>query len=388
MSKGIKEILFALLRSAIYGTPLTESEKELFSDDVIAPLYTLSKHHDMAHLVGYALEKNSLITSDNEYFAKFHKQQMIAIYRYERINYALGELCNALEKAKIPFIPLKGSVLRRYYPEPWMRTSCDIDILIHEYDLERAATYLVEKLSYRREQLSSHDIQMFSPDGVHVELHYDLIEDGRVKKSPDILKDIWSDVSAKAGYGYWFEMSNEMFYFYHIAHMAKHFENGGCGLRPFLDLWILEQKTECDREKLNTLLSRGDILTFTEASEHLAGIWFGKEERTETISQMERYILFGGVYGSTENSASVRRGRADSRFRYAVSRIFLPYDIIKFQYPVLKKHRWLTPFCEFMRWCRLIFCGGIKRSLKELGLNKNTSRHDDAVAKMLADIGL
>jgi hypothetical protein len=44
-------------------------------------------------------------------------------------------ICLVLEKAKIPHIPLKGSVLRKLYKEPWLRTSCDIDILVQEETL-------------------------------------------------------------------------------------------------------------------------------------------------------------------------------------------------------------------------------------------------------------
>lgn len=29
-------------------------------------------------------------------------------------------------------------------------------------------------------------------------------------------------------------MKEEMFYFYHIAHLAKHFEVGGCGIRQII----------------------------------------------------------------------------------------------------------------------------------------------------------
>ena len=36
---------------------------------------------------------------------------------------ALLRGCAVLEEAKIPYIPLKGTVLRDYYPEAWMRTS-------------------------------------------------------------------------------------------------------------------------------------------------------------------------------------------------------------------------------------------------------------------------
>ena len=85
-------------------------------------LYKLSKAHDLAHLVGDALIKNDLIGND-EIKEKYQKQVMIAIYRYEKINYELNRLRSALNEARIPFIPLKGSVLRQYYPEPWMRTS-------------------------------------------------------------------------------------------------------------------------------------------------------------------------------------------------------------------------------------------------------------------------
>ena len=139
--------------------------------ELLAKLYTLSKSHDLAHLVGDALTKNNII-GDGEIKAKFQNQMMLAVYRYEKINYELGRLREAMNEAKIPFIPLKGSVIRQYYPKPWMRTSCDIDILVHESDLERAVAILVDKLAYKRESKGSHDISLFSDYGVHLELHY------------------------------------------------------------------------------------------------------------------------------------------------------------------------------------------------------------------------
>ena len=38
-------------------------------------------------------------------------------------------------------------------------------------------------------------------------------------------------------------MLDELFYFYHIAHMVKHFENGGCGIRPVV-LSLLKENFE------------------------------------------------------------------------------------------------------------------------------------------------
>ena len=59
-----------------------------------------------------------------------------------------------------------------------------------------------------------------------------------------VLAQIW-DTAVSAGPGsHRLLLADEMFYFYHIAHMVKHFEVGGCGIRPFLDLWIMNHRME------------------------------------------------------------------------------------------------------------------------------------------------
>lgn len=158
----------------------------------LSALYGVSKKHDIAHLVGDALIKNGLI-ENGDIKSQFQNQIVMAIYRYENLNYELGRISKILEETKIPFIPLKGAVIRKFYPEPWMRTSCDIDILVHENDLEMATAVLKEKLgyTYERKEKGSHDIQMYSLSGVHLELHYTLLEEGRLLKADKILSKIW-----------------------------------------------------------------------------------------------------------------------------------------------------------------------------------------------------
>lgn len=103
-------------------------------------------------------------------------------------------------------------------------------------------------------------------------------------------------------------MPDEYFYFYHIAHMAKHFVGtGGCGIRPFLDIWILNNRINFDREKRANLLSDGELDVFAKQAELLAEIWFGTAEHTEITKQMEEYILRGGVYGTNENRITVQQ---------------------------------------------------------------------------------
>lgn len=166
-----------------------ELDAQIFSlsDQELARLYKLSKTHDLAHLTGDALIKNGVI-QNAEIKTKLEKQRMLAVYRYEKLSYELTKLCEAFEQAKIPFIPLKGSVVRKYYPELWMRTSCDIDVLVREDDLHGAVSYLSDNLGYRRESQNSHDISMFTQGGVHIEVQYDLVEDGKVNSAVSVLK--------------------------------------------------------------------------------------------------------------------------------------------------------------------------------------------------------
>jgi len=380
------QMLFALLRSAIRGTKLTQEERNDYSYELLQDLLKISAAHDIAHLLVLGLKQNELMPKEN---VDIEKHIFKAIYRYERLRYEYEKICSVLENEKIPFLPLKGSVIRKYYPEAWMRTSCDIDILVHEEDSERAKAVLVNEQGYTYCGKGSHDISLFTPTNNHIELHYALVEDGIANESSRVLKQVWDTAELRDRFSFWYEMPDEMFYFYHIAHMAKHFEEGGCGIRPFIDLWILDNIQKADEEKRNELLGQSGLLKFAYAARNLSRIWFADEECDLVSKQMEEYILYGGVYGNNENRIIVQQQKKGGRIKYALSKIFIPYDVIKFHYPVLQKHRWLTPFMEIRRWCKLIFCGHAKRTIKELKYNQHISSDKaDEVKKFLLSIGL
>ena len=386
MDQGTISVLFALLRSVICGRKLTEAERILYSPQQLPDLMKIASKHDIGHLIAYGLSQNALVPAGD---MTFEKPILKAVYRYERLNFEYGQVCAALEAAKIPFIPLKGSVLRKYYAEAWMRTSCDIDILVHEDDVEKAKSVLMDQLGFSYHGKGSHDISLFSPANVHVELHYDLVEQHNADLPSKVLKTVWDTVAPREGFTFWCEMSDEMYYFYHIAHMAKHFANGGCGVRPFIDLFILEHIPSADYEKRNKLLGQGDLLKFAKAACKLSRVWLENEEHDPVSKQLEDYILKGGVYGNATNRIVVQQQKKGGRVKYALSKIFIPYEVIKFHYPILQKRRWLTPFMEVRRWFKLIFCGHLKRTTKELRYNSKVSE-DTATntQNFLRDIGL
>ncbi len=356
-------------------------------------VYKLSKAHDMAHLVGDALNKCGVLEKlpddmdENERAAiakvkeKFDEQIFTAVYRYETINYELEQICKTLEEAKIQFIPLKGSVIRKYYPEPWMRTSCDIDILTQDKDADNAAGCLINSLHYRYEEKWQHDISLFSPSNIHVELHFKLL-DSDFRQVEDLI-DVWSGKEISALVNSEYQMSKELFLLYHIYHTAKHFIHGGCGIKPFIDLWIIKNKVGFDEEKAQRMLQENGLLTFYERSADLMNVWFEDKDHSKVTREMEYYILQGGVYGTLEQHLAMAQNKKGGKFKHLMSRIFLSYKDMSIYYSSLKKCPILFPFYQVRRWCRILFCGGRKAAMNEIKVNANLDKAKVEAAKRL-----
>ena len=300
-----------LLKYAIINGNLPKDYLSDCSSEELRSLLKISKKNDIAHLIAFTIEKNGLIDKSNDCYAWLSRELLTTVYRYEKINHEYNRICDALESAELSFLPLKGSVLRQYYPEPWMRTSCDIDILVHENDLEKATEYLVRNLGYIYDCKGPHDVSLYLQSQLHLELHYTLIADGVAKSSCEVLKNVWQSAFLQKKKEHCYEMTDEMFYFYHIAHMAKHFEEGGCGIRPFIDLWTLDNIKDVDHDKRDELLSQGNLLRFAEVVRMLSRVWFENNEHTEITKKMERYILRGGIYGTNENRIAVQQQKGE-----------------------------------------------------------------------------
>ena len=376
--------LMALIKNALFGTDA--SSLSLTEEDAKA-LFRLSSRHDLTHIVGNAVCKNKLLPK-GELQARYEKAAFTALFRYQRLASDLDLLCRLFEKENIPFMPLKGSVIRNRYPEPWMRTSCDIDILVKEADLAAAKALLVSN-GFREDTEGSHDISLFSPQGTHIELHFRLMENYIAKGMDLPLADPWAHASPVREGSFRYEMTDAMFYYYHIAHMAKHYLHGGCGIRPFIDLYFLSHGCEFDKAARASLLSLGGLTEFAEAAEKLTAVWLLDDTRDALSASMEEFLLSGGVYGTKQNRITIQQAKRGGKIGYALSRIFLPYEILKFHYPVLQKHKWLLPVCEVRRWGKLIFLGGFRRSAEELRLNQSVENAEKEKALLhLKKLGL
>ncbi len=349
-------------------------------------LFKLSKKHDLAHLIGYGL-KASENKIDEDIQRAFEQTMNIAAFRYVNINYDLETISNTLENAQIKFIPLKGSVIRKYYKEPWLRTSCDIDILIENSDVEKVKKVFTDELGYTYASDWNYEISFYTPSKTHIELHRTLND---ANESADkVLSTVWERSSPVANHSFHHEMTDEMYYFYHIAHMAKHFINGGCGIRPFIDLWVLNNKCDFDKQKRDNLLEEAGLLQFEKSAEQLSRVWIGNEPHTPISKQIEQFILSGGTYGTVENRVAVQQAIIGGKFSYIMSRIFLSYDQLKLTYPKLEKRKWLFPFYQIKRWFRLFKKDKIKKSIQEAKSTPTlTSEKSNQTTELLRALGI
>lgn len=386
MENRIVSLLFSLLRFSVANVPLERQGADALDEKTLQSLYRLGRRHDIGHLIGYALEKNGLLPAQGALTNAFRREHMTAVYRCTRMQYEYQTITQALEAAGVAFLPLKGAVLRQLYPDVWMRTSCDIDVLVHKEDLARAEVALTDA-GFSRKGEGTHDISLFSASGVHLELHYTLNDPtGRYYAS---LENVWSSAVLVDGTSCFYRMSDETFYLYHVAHMAKHFLGGGCGIRPYLDLWILNHGEEGKQARRNALLEQEGLLQFATVSQRLSEAWFSEAEQDTLTMQMQEYLLTGGVYGSLDNRVKVLQNKMGGRGRYLMSRIFMPYERLKYMYPILQKHRWLTPVMQVRRWFARVFGGKMNRAIREARTNQALSHEDALKAKrFIADIGL
>jgi len=363
----VQHILIEILYAEINEVEDIDSIKEKITPDILMSVYRLAKKHDLAHVVSKFVYRAKM-EIDQGLQTRLQQEEILSVYRYERMKYAYEEICKAFDEAEIVYIPLKGSVLRPYYPYESMRTSCDIDILIHEDDLGTAISCLEIK-SYRCEKRNYHDVSLYSPNNIHLELHFNIQEN--MDNLDAVLKDAWEYAVPTNSSQYAF--SKEFFAFHIFAHMAYHFISGGCGIRSLLDIWVMEHKMGISYQCAKELLKKAGIYQFAAEMSKLAEQCFARNNRDAFSDSVLKYIFKGGVYGSVENHILVDKSKTESSVAYAFKRLFLPYKTMIVAYPILKKAPYLLPFCWIARWIEALTGGKSKQIVSEMSCANNIS---------------
>ena len=264
-----------------------------------------------------------------------------------------ARVLEALNRAGIPVILLKGSVLRRVYPRPDWRQMCDLDLFVGEKNLPAAAGILAS-LGFRAiEDKNDHHQSYDKPPYLHVELHTRLVH--RRDRQLDFFSNPWSEAQPAEGVPGAYILRPNAFYLHMLTHMFLHYGAQDCTIRAVLDVALFRSVwgSQLDEGVLRQEFKRLHLAWLAGAVEQLAESWFGPEAPqpvppgAEEVQWNICYPCLYGTYGSSQ--ALIKAQSGGSKLAFIGRRVFPPLWQLERAYPLLRRCPVLLPFCWLHR---------------------------------------
>lgn len=333
---------------------------EIETEEVWENIYRLSQFHKIQSLIFHAVQKLPKEQRPPESILKKIQQAgSLEIARDTVQKAAQMELLTAFEKAGIAVLPLKGFLIKQFYPDTSMRMMADLDILF-PVEKEKETEGVLTALGYVCEHKDSHHSVYMRHPFMNIEMHYNMI--GNDSLLDAYYDNIWERLELEPGMSYIYRLKWEDFYIFMIAHLAKHFQGGGSGIRSVIDVqqFLNKMEEKLDWKYINEELRKIELTQFEQHMRNLTAIWFGGEKETEFYAQLREFIQNSGIYGTLKNlgvQRAVRAGRKGwkGKMQMWLNVIFLPYKEMKMQYPYLLKCPVLLPIAWIQRFFRTIF---------------------------------
>lgn len=341
--------VFEIIRYAISEVPATHTTK-LPWDTV----YSLAVEHQIVPLIAHGLHQMHVSKSVQD---RFNCKAAENLYLDQNQLFSLEELEQAFQQAGVDYILLKGTSLKPLYPASEMRVMGDIDILIRleQYHTVRS---IMKDLGYSEGNETDHELPWMRSPSILVELHKSLIPSYN-SDYYQYFADPWASAVKVEGKAHRYRLPLEMEYLYLLTHLAKHYRDGGIGIRQFLDLWIFRKAfPDMDTKRLKKGLSALQLDEFHENVLSALDAWFSEGKYDRNVMLVTDWVMQSGSFGNSENFAAAHASRAYSANKSISSAkrktflrlVFLPYASMKNKYRVLKKVPILLPFFWVIRW--------------------------------------
>lgn len=375
-------LFLALIRSRITGTALSDREKAAVTFPLFKQVLLMGRKQDLGHLIYDAAERQGVLpVADDDRRQEFlrfaARQRDIAEVRYIDSETETAHIRSVLTKAGIEHVFLKGTALRDLYPEPWLRTSCDIDILVHREDLPHAVEVLTADGYTRQGDVQYHDV-VLQYGRVCLELHHNIMEN--TESLDTVLSRVWDFMEPTDDCGK--KLQPSFFVFHQIAHAAYHFLHGGIGFRPFIDLWLLKRRGY-DEEAVRLLCREAGIERFYDRMRAINACCFDNMPLDADSRDVLDYVIYAGDYAAEDDGREAMRAGREKRWRQIFHYIFVPYRELVVIYPAARR-KILVPFFQVRRWFDRLFVQ--KRGKAARRRMKRMKSHDKATVKRMAEL--
>lgn len=343
------EAVIYLAGCAVNGTIPDKSRLEGVD---MAGLHAEASRHMLAAIVAYALEsagiKHELFTQSR---AKALRKAVIQASDCR-------EISARLEDAGIWHMPLKGSVMKEYYPAFGLREMSDVDIL---FDPSRAGDVrgIMKGLGFSVYDYNNHHHDSYHREPVsNVEMHRGLVETWLYPSVGEYFYDVRDKLIPDSGKKCMYHFSPEDFFLYMTAHTLMHYSGNGTGLRSLLDEYVYVKRfsASLDWEYISRENGKMGITDFEECLRTLAVSLFSGGEVSDSGRDMLERIIKSGAYGYSETGTIryVTEVFGGSRLRYILAKIFPSFKQLKYMNPHVWRHKYLYPMFVLRRLVRAV----------------------------------
>ena len=275
------------------------------------------------------------------------------------------ELFNAFEEEGVYALAVKGICAQNHYPETELRTMGDIDIL-YQPQQHTKVKKVMKQLGYDQSvEGRKHDCYYRRPY-LAVEMHRDLVEIDSVYTS--YYETIWERVKPKESCQYVYEMTLEDEYVYTLVHLARHFQNGGIGIRFVMDVYVYNRLEDMDWKYVESELKKLHLWEFYGNISKLAELWFGEMEMPlqddkELLDKLSSYVISNGTFGTQRNAAAVsvaEKGKISSLWK----EVFPNLKNMQSMFSWLNKWPILLPYAWMLRGVRSVASKRRRQNIK------------------------
>ena len=356
------EDLVCLLKCSLQGEMPTE---KLIQTIDLDQMYHHAKRQSLAALVSLSLEAYwSEHPVDIQIKITWKEEREKSIRKTVLLDVERKKLFDWFEREGIWYMPLKGVILKKYYPAYGIRQMADNDILFDSTYAETVRNWFGDR-GYTVEAYGkgNHDCYLKNPI-YNFEMHRALFQDTN-EIWYECYKDVKSRLIKDEGNSCGYHFSDEDFYVYFITHASKHFQGAGTGIRHLIDLYLyIDGNQDLDWGYVQKELHKLGIAENETMMRQLAFKLFSKDGKgfSGLTTEEEEYleILFGaGTYGTAQQQVKNKLDKllSEGKYRdlksvkrkYIWERFFPKPEIYKNYYPFFYNHKWARPVLLFYR---------------------------------------
>lgn len=265
MNRQETEIFFALLRNALFATPLNCSEWT--GEWSWKPIIKAIEDHVLQTLVAEPLVAlPASVQPPASVISRYMQYVAMNMQEHVRLNADIDHVFSLLRQNGFNPILLKGQGNATFYPKPFLRKCGDVDMYVGEKDYQPVIDLLLKQLP---------NAKPHQENDKHLEIFWGKTEI-EVHKFAEKLCPPQNDAPYQELVKRWFatpevvsigntEVAVPPFQFlpiYLFNHMWSHFKNGGIGIRQFCDLAMVlhKQSGKFNLQQLKAELKAVDML--------------------------------------------------------------------------------------------------------------------------------